>query len=106
VTYQFVPSLNIIFQSTPSFLTPVPTSASPSTTSASSLLESGIACPAPTDGPACAPFEFGEGVGPKALSEGERLGDGGGNARDGRRAIGLRDLGVAGLGEPRLGVVL
>lgn len=104
--YQFVPNLNINFQSTPSFLTPVPTSASPSMTSASSLLENGIACPAPADGPACVPFEYETGTGTGALSEGERLGEGGGNARDGRRAIGLRDLGVAGLWELRLGVVL
>jgi hypothetical protein len=93
-----VPSLSIIFQSTPSFRTPYPTS---SGTSGS--------------GPSSSPAEFGtslrwlfdcrEDVAEPAIddTEGEREGDGGGNALDGSRDIGRNDL--DGVDLPRIALI-
>ena len=50
-TYQFVPSLSIIFQSTPSFLTPYPTSVS-----AGRRVASGMANPVPSWRPVGGPL--------------------------------------------------
>jgi hypothetical protein len=77
-----VPSLSIIFQSTPSFLTPYPTSLA-STTSGPSTIVSSSRIVLESTGDEDNPLI--------ELTEGEREGEGGGKARDGNLAIGRSD---------------
>ena len=84
--HQFVPSRSIIFQSTPSFLTPYPSS------SGSSLRSSGTATPFPFS--RCATGVDDPDKPAIDEAEGDREGDGGGNALDGSRAIGRSFDGV------------
>lgn len=84
--HQFVPSRNMVFQSTPSLRTPYPIS------STSVRYWSGMATPLRLSSAPGVEGERERSV--KEADEGDPRGEGGGKARDGRRAIGRSFLGV------------